>query len=354
MTKMKYSILLLLPLIMLMSFGINSCSESEGSEKEPQEIEEKSKAVNVQTVELKGTEYIDYINVIGTLKPIEKANLSYQSGGIIKKILRDKGERVSKGDTILIIDNDVLKANLDGAKANYELAEVTYRKQEKIFKDKVSSEYQMLEAKFKRDQAKANYDLMKAQYDLTFMTAPFSGIVDAKYYEEGEFAAPGATIINLINSFKIKIEAGVPERYVGQVKTGRSARVVVKSISSEPVSGRITYVGSSVISDNRTFPVEIVVDNGNGELKPELVANIYLEAARYENVVTVPDEVVSRTDNGYTVYVANNGTAESRIIEILNRSQDKIAVKSGLQEGEQLIVVGYQNLINGQKINTVN
>ena len=135
MTKVKRSLLFLLPLLIVMSLGITSCSESEGNEKELKQTEDKSKAVNVETVELKGTEYIDFINVIGTLKPIEKASLSYQTGGIIKTILKDKGKQVSKGDTILIIDNDVLKANLDGAKANYELAEVTFQKQEKIFKD---------------------------------------------------------------------------------------------------------------------------------------------------------------------------------------------------------------------------
>lgn len=355
MTKVKYSNLFLLPiLLMIFSVAITSCGESEGSENEKQTENDKTKAVNVETMVLEGSDFTDYINVIGTLKPIEKANLSYQPGGIVKSIIKDKGSVVAEGDTILIIDNDVLKANLDGAKANYELAEMTYRKQEKIFEDKVNSEYQMLEAKYRRDQAKANYDLMKAQYELTFITAPFKGVVDSKFYEEGELAAPGAPIVSVINTSKIKIVAGVPERYVGQVRKGGSARINIKSISAEPVTGNVSYVGPSVISDNRTFPVEIIINNFDGKLKPELVADIYIEAAYYPNVVTVPDEVVTRTDNGYTVFVAKDGVAESRIIEILNRSQDKIAVKSGLQEGENLIVVGYQNLINGQKINTVN
>ena len=354
MTKNQLTKLLILPLLLIFSFAVSSCSESEGSEKDSKSDVDKTRAVSVETMELKGTDYIDDINVIGTLKPFEKATLSYQTGGIIKTIVKDKGEKVNKGDTIVIIDNDILKATLDGAKANYDLAEVTFQKQEKIFKDKVNSEYQLLEAKSRRDQAKANYELVKAQYDQTFIKAPFSGIVDAKYYEEGEFAAPGTPIVNLINSSQIKIEAGVPERYVGEVKTGRSARVIVKSISSDEVIGRITYVGSSVITDNRTFPVEIIINNGSLRFKPELSADIFIESGNYKNVVTVPDEVVTRIDNGYVVYVAKDGKAESRIIEILNRAQDKIAVKSGLKEGEQLIVVGHQNLINGQKINIVN
>lgn len=354
MTTKQITKLLILPLLIVFSFAVSSCSESEGSEKSSKNSEDNTRAVSVETLELKGTNYIDYINVIGTLKPLEKASLSYQTGGIIKEIVKDKGEKVSAGETIVIIDNDVLKANLDGAKANFELAEVTFQKQEKIYKDKVNSEYQLLEAKFRRDQAKANYELIKAQYDQTFIKAPFSGMVDAKYYEEGEFAAPGTPIVNLINSSKIKIEAGVPERYVGEIKTGRNARVIVKSVSSNEVIGRISYVGSSVITDNRTFPVDIIINNGNLKYKPELSAEVFIESGSYNNVVTVPDEVVTRIDNGYVVYVAKDGKAESRIIEILNRSQGKIAVKSGLKEGENLIVVGHQNLINGQKINIVN
>lgn len=354
MTIKQMTKLLILPLLIVFSFALSSCSDSEGSEKSSNNAEDNTRAVSVETIELKSINYIDYINVIGTLKPLEKASLSYQAGGIIKEIVKDKGEKVNMGETIVIIDNDVLKANLDGAKANYELAEVTFQKQEKIYKDKVNSEYQLLESKFRRDQAKANYELIKAQYEQTFIKAPFSGIVDAKYYEEGEFAAPGTPIVNIINSSKIKIEAGVPERYVGEVKTGRSARVMIKSVSSDEVIGRISYVGSSVISDNRTFPVDIIIDNGSLRFKPELSADIFIESGNYKNVVTVPDEVVTRIDDGYVVYVAKDGKAESRIIEILNRAQDKIAVKSGLKEGEQLIVVGHQNLINGQKINIVN
>lgn len=136
MTTKQITKLLILPLLIVFSFAVSSCSESEGSEKSSKNSEDNTRAVSVETLELKGTNYIDYINVIGTLKPLEKASLSYQTGGIIKEIVKDKGEKVSAGETIVIIDNDVLKANLDGAKANFELAEVTFQKQEKYIKIK--------------------------------------------------------------------------------------------------------------------------------------------------------------------------------------------------------------------------
>ena len=177
-----------------------SCSEADGSDTKK---EDESRIVRVEVEELKASEYTDYIKIIGQLKPIEKAVLSHPTGGIIKSFKKDKGTYVQKGDTIAVIDNDVLKANLSAAKAKYDLAEITYDKQEEIFKDNVNSEIQVLEAKLNRDAAKANFELIKAQLEDSYITAPFPGIVDAKYYEEGELAGPGLPIVNLININRI-------------------------------------------------------------------------------------------------------------------------------------------------------
>jgi membrane fusion protein (multidrug efflux system) len=268
--------------------------------------------------------------------------------------LIDKGGYAQKGDTIAILDNDVLKANAAAAKAKYELAQVTYEKQAQIFKDNVNSEIQVLEAKLNRDAAKANYELVKAQLDDTYLVAGFSGVVDSKYFEVGELAGPGMPIVNLINISKIKIEAGLPEKHVGKVKIGAPVKIYVKSISKEPIDGIVSYVGNSVSVNNRTLPIEILINNRNNSLKPELVAELYIQNKKYEKVILVPEEVVSRVDYGYEVFVESEGKAVSREIQIINRFEDKVAVSSGLTEGENLIVVGYQNLINGQLVKVVN
>ena len=344
--------------VLLLLAGIvitNSCSNAEGGENETTETEVKpERAVNVEVSSLKGSNYIDYINVIGILKPIDKASLSYQQGGIIEKIVNDKGQYVKKDETIIIIDNEALKAQMDAAEAQYKLAQVNFEKQETIFKDKVNSELQMLESKYNRDQAKANYELIKSQYEDTFIKAPFAGIVDTKYFEEGELAPPGAVIVELMNTRKIKVEAGIPERYVGKVKYGDEAKIYINNVLEGSVEGKVTFVGSSVNVDNRTFPVEIIIDNSSDQLKPELVADVFIENGIYNDVFTIPDEVVSRVDEGYLVFVEEDGIAVGRNIEIISRIEEQVAVKSGLQEGDKLITVGFQNLIQGQKVNVVN
>lgn len=155
-----------------------------------------------------------------------------------------------------------------------------------------------------------------------------------------------------MNVANLKIIAGIPENYLGEVKTGADAKIVILYIDKE-LNGKVSFVGASVSTNNRTIPVEILVSNPGSIIKPEIVANVYIENKSYTNIITVPDEVVVRTDSGYSVFIAENQTAVSKEISILSRFEGKIAVKDGLNPGDELIVVGYQNLVNGEKVNIV-
>jgi RND family efflux transporter MFP subunit len=330
-----------------------ACSETEGSGNKA-ETTEKVRSVSVEVSKLEGEKFTDYISVVGTVQPFQKAKLSSDEGGKIKEFKKDKGSYVQKGEVILVIDNDVLKANLDAAKAQYELSQVTFEKQEKIWKDNVGSEFQYLESKYRLDQNEANYNLMKARYGKTFIKAPFDGVLDNKSYEAGEFASPGMPIIDIISTYRFKVEAGVPERYVGKINKGDKATLNLKNVDSGTFTGKVTYVGSSVLVDNRTFPVEILIDSKSKLFKPELAVEVNVIKGEYDNMICVPDEVVSRVDEGYVVFVEEDGKAQSRPIEIQSRFGDKIAIKSGLNEGENLITIGFQNLVHGQKVTVVN
>lgn len=347
---MKSINFLIISLLLITSVSFIGCSESEGNTKAEQK--EEVKKVSVKTIELKEEKYSDFISIVGTIKPFQKALLSTTEGGKITKFYKDKGEFVKEGETILEIDNELLKANLDATKAQFELAEITFQKQEQIYKQNVNSEIQYLQAKYGMEQLKANLKMIQTRYNNTFIVAPFSGYIDYKFYEEGELAPVGQPIVNLINISKVKIEAGVPENFITSVKKGDVSTVLVKAVGKE-FKGKISFVGTSVNASNRTFPIEITILNKGKELKPELISEVKIQSKIHNSVITIPTEVIARVDNGYIVYVENNGKAESREIEILKRTGQKVAVSKGLQDGDKLIVVGYQSLINGQVINVV-
>jgi membrane fusion protein (multidrug efflux system) len=340
-------------IVTIIFIAITGCADSTGSDKDNSKQNEEP-SVYVKTEPLKLVSFVDNIYVLGTAKAFHHANLSSDEGGKIKKFVNDKGRYVSKGDVIVVIDNDVLKASLDAAFAQYQRAESTYVRQEVVYKQQVTSELTYLNSKFERDAAKANYELIKARYDRTFVKAPFGGIVDQKFAEIGETVMPGFPIVSLVSMNKIKIVAGVPENYVNKVHKESKVIIVFKDLNNAQYESKVSYVGHTISTDNRTFPIEIVLNNKNGKIKPELSAKIFIEEASYENVFVIPEETVTETDLGSVVFVEKDGIAEMRVVEILSRSKNEIAVEKGLSEGENLVVVGFQNLVNGKKVTVIN
>lgn len=342
--------LFFLPIILFSIIFINSCENTEADQEKT--VEEKN-LVNVEVENVHEEKYTSYIKILGVVQPLNKANLSFLEGGRIKNFLKDKGSYVTKGETLVVLDNEVAKANMNAAKARFDFAEINFDKQKRIFKQNISSEFQYLKSKSERDQAKASYELMSARYNNTFIIANFNGTIDAKFIEEGEFAPPGSPVISLIQNSIVKITAGVPERYAAKIKRNQKVKVKVGEINSDLVEDKISFVGSSLDINNRTFPIEIIVKNKNKLLKPGMVAEVSVEQKTYTNIVTIPDDVVTRTDNGYLVFVEKNGIVKSKQINILDRVKNKIAIENGLEVGEHLIVVGFQNLVEGQEVKVV-
>ena len=142
-------------IVTILLITISGCADSTGSDKDNSKQTE-GPSVYVKTKPLQLVSFVDNIYVLGVAKAMYHSNISSDEGGRIKKFIKDKGSYVKKGDVILVIDNEVLKANLDAAVAQYEKAESTFVRQEIVYKQQVTSELTYLNSKFERDAAKAN------------------------------------------------------------------------------------------------------------------------------------------------------------------------------------------------------
>lgn len=340
--------LVLLPLAAMVMFA--GCGGENKDEKDKKKKPEKLAIVQVQPVKFEN--FTGYIDAIGQVKPEKISKVGAALGGKIVKFNVDKGTRVSAGTIICMLDNAILKANLDAAKADLDLSEINLKKQEQIYKQNAGTEFQYLQAKYTFEAKKASFEAIKEQYENTFVKAPFAGVVDKKHYEIGEVAAPGAPIVTIISD-ALKVETGVPEKYVSSIKPGKKGTLIFAELDSLEVSSTISYVAKSVDATARTVSVELRLPNP-ARFKPEMNAEVRIDDKVYSSVPVVPEEVVVKTDLGYVVFVAvkkgNVMIAEMREVEILSRSNNRVALSGKLNEGEQLITVGYQTLVNGEKI----
>ncbi|MEO0559070.1 MAG: efflux RND transporter periplasmic adaptor subunit [Bacteroidota bacterium] len=198
--------------------------------------------------------------------------------------------------------------------------------------------------------ANAGVQSARTQLGNTRITAPFSGVVEQRLAEPGELAAPGQPVVRLVASGTVKVVAGVPERYASEIENGTQVRIIPNAYGAEARGGRVTFVGSAINTQSRTFPIEIAVENADRTLKPEMVVRLELTRDVLRDVITVPQETIIRDERGTSVFVAEEGEAIRRIVELGPMSGDEIVILSGVEPGDQIIVSGQADLAQGDKV----
>ena len=324
-----------------------SCGDAQ-SERGAQASPPPTRATPVRVETLEAVPFGETLNVTGYLEALQDVTLSTEEGGVLKEWLVPKGRRVTKGQLLGRLKADLLSPQFEAAEANYKIADLTYQKQREVFKEQAISELQLKTSEFARDAAKAQAQIARARYERTQIISPVNGIFDNRFVEAGELAPPGSPVARVVSLDRIKAVLLVPERYSGTIRRGVNVEVVVTAFPNETFSGTITYVGAAVIADNRSIPIEILLSNPDLKLKPDMIARARIVQSETRMVIAVDEASVIQFDQKRQgVYVVDNGNAAMRVVTTGARSGGKVVILSGVQEGDQLIISGYQQIADG-------
>ncbi len=322
------------------------------------------RAPQVETLAMEPRRFVEQIEVTGRTEAIRDAVLSAQTAGTVENLV-ELGAKVKKGDVLARLDPVLINAQVRQAKAAVEaaraakaLAQETYDRQKPLYEKKIISALEF--RRIQSDLAAAKAQLAEAQAGLaqankslenTLVTAPFDGIVEVRYVKEGEQVAPGVRILRLTNSRKMKVKAGVPERYAADIKEGRVASVRFNAYGIEPRTGKLTFVSSVIDPASRTFDVELELVNRDRILKPEMVARVLVNKTVVDDAMVIPLTAVIRDEEGTSVFVVvqTDGVpvAQQRAIELGVSSGDEIVVAGGLEAGDEVVVLGQNELTRG-------
>ncbi len=327
--------------------------------------------VRVETLQLQPTSFEDVIEVTGAVEADNDATVSAQgSGTLVYRVKR--GAYVPRNGRIAQIDSTLMhasflqaKAQVEAAKAQFELADDTFKRQEPLYQDSIISaiEFQSIRAQLNQataqlNQAKAVKAQLREQLDNTRVSASFGGTVETFFAEIGEQVSMGTQIARIVDTRRVKIAAGVPERYANDIKAGAPVKVVLDTYGGSERMGAVTFVGRTINTNNRTFPVEIQLDNTDQILKPEMITRLYLSREKLEDVIVIPQDAVPLDETGHSVFVVidESGTlvAERRPVTLGPSYGGKVVVEQGLYAGDEVVILGQYNLTEGDAVEVVN
>ena len=317
------------------------------------------RVVNVEVATVAPGPFVDYIRATGEVEAWSDVTLSAEEPGVVRQFYVAKGAWVRQGEPLARIDDAVLKAQTEEARAAARLAQEQYDRQRRVWEEsKVGSEIGLLQSRSQAEAAAARLLSLEARLERTVIRSPVGGVFDQKHIEVGEMALPGAPIGRVVATDRLKVSAGIPERFAADLKRGAAARITFDIFPGRVFEGTVSFTGSTVDPDNRTFPVEIVLANPERLIKPHMVANVQVERTRLDGVIVIPQDAVVRTEAGYLVFIvaerAGQLEAEARPVTLGAVYQNRVVVTDGLEAGHRLVVVGQRLVDQGSRVRLVN
>ncbi len=168
--------------------------------------------------------------------------------------------------------------------------------------------------------------------------APADGVIASLNIREGGYLSPAQTVISAGPLHHVWVDAEVFERQSHWVTAGSKARMTLDALPGREWVGEVDYVYPILDAKTRTLRVRLKYDNPNGELKPNMFANITLQPSSVDEVLTAPASSVIRS-GGMTRVVLSEGDGKYRSvrIEVGREAGEKIEILQGLEQGDRIV-----------------
>ena len=283
----------------------------------------------------------------GKLYAVQQSKVAFQIGGKVQTISVDIGDKVEKGTVLAELDNREILANLNQADAKYKLAEQLLER----FKDLKAQGHISIQELDKAESdfavAKSQQDFYQVKLEQTKILAPFNGLIQSRYLDEGTVINPGLPILEILDSEKVEAHIAMPLNLVNKVSLKQTYAF---NLNGKPVLGTLKRLSPMSLggSNNRLAIFEF-----NTFFVPGAVINLELEI--YENArgTWIPIKALSQSDGGlWSVYtVDGSNKINKELVEVIYYEGTNAFVSGTLKNGDQVIKGGATKVIEGQLIN---
>ena len=313
---------------------------------------EKPISVSVDTIRLQN--FVDAGNYTGTFEPNKETKISADIQGKINAVLVDVGSYVSKGQTLIQLDNSLLKLQLQTVEVQIEGLEDDVKRYTILTEADAVQGVQLEKARLGLKSAKIQRATLLEQISKTSIKAPFNGIVTAKLNEEGGFAAPGVPLLQITDISTLRFTVNVPENDLVKFQNNQTYKINADVYPDISLSGKVSMIGSKANMGN-SFPIQFQVANTkNLSIKSGMFGKVNLSESEQEQGILIPTSAIMEENGIAKVYVIKNGKAVLKTITTSKTIGNKTLVSSGLNENDIIVTNGFINLFDGANISIKN
>lgn len=311
------------------------------AEKRAQEVVDvKATTAEVKTIDVSET-------YTAELLPYAENNITPAAAGLhIKQIMVDVGDKVTKGQVLVKLDDTTLKQQ----EYNLAITQDTYNRMKPVSEAGGVSVQQFKQLENQLNLQKEAIDQLRKN---TIITSPISGMVTARNFEDGDLFA-SMPILHIMQTDKLKAVVNVSELYYPDVKIGDKVNITSDVYPGQVFEGEVSRINPAVTAATRTFSVEITIPNKDEVLRPGMSTRATFIMNQRESVVVPAEAVRKQTGSSQRyLFVVNEGKAEHRFVKDGRRVGTDIEIFDGVKAGEMVAITGVEKLMDGKNVNVI-
>jgi len=320
--------------------------KNDGSQAE-EKIASASKAINVETEEIRAQNIQNNIVITGLSQPSQHINITAEINGRLSHLPLEEGEMVKKGDILAKIAVDDRQANVNQAKETIRQRQIEFEAAKELERQGFGSEVRTAQARSALEIARSALTQAEIALGHTVIRAPFEGILDRRDVDLGDVVQPGTVMGHLISLDPIEFEAFVSEFYIMELKKGQLAKVTLTN--GEKVDATIEFISRSANTQARTFRVKLSAPNPDNRFIAGMTVSIDLPLDKQSAHFLSPAFLTLNDDGSVGVKIVENGKAVFKKVEIIKSTNEGVYV-IGLPDPATIITFGHEFISNGAPI----
>ena len=279
----------------------------------------------------------------GTINASEEVALKPEVSGKLISIFFTEGSQVNKGTLLAKINDADLQAQLKKLNLQLKLSQEREARLKALLEIKGVSQEEYNEAANQLQTIAADIDYTRAQISKTEIRAPFDGKIGLKHFSEGSFVSNTSIIANLEQTEVLKIDFTIPEKHASLINRGDTVIFRLDNQKGDFIA-KVFAIEPKINEQTRNISIRAIYDNSKTNIYPGSFARVELVSGKKQSSIMIPTEAVIPELKGKKVFVYNNGKAMPVKVETGTRTEARIEIINGLNEGDTLIATGIMAL----------
>lgn len=309
-------------------------------------------AIAVATAEAERQRIASEVEAVGTSLARQSIEVVALASGRVREILFEPAQRVSAGDVLVRLDDDIARADLAEAEASLREADLALQRAQTLRERNAVAQASLDQVLTQKAVAEANLDRAKRRLADRTVRAHFNGIVGMRRVDVGARVDDSTVLTTLDDLSEIRIEFSVSETLYGRVEEGQPVFATTAAYPDRRFEGKVDSIDSRIDPTGRAFKVRATIPNEDLALPAGMFMHVTLELESRDAVVVPETAVVPQGGKSY-VYVVNGEKAERRPVALGTRQPGTVEIAEGVAPGEVVVVSGMQRLRNGAQVRVV-